>query len=341
MDERYRAFSQDDFNPDMPFVSIWFDKNTKTLLDVGAYWELPYMVGRRAKGSGEVYGRSEAMNALGDIKGANQITKSTLALAQLIANPTMLADENLRGRDTLLPGGRIYVANKDQVFAPVGIGANYPIATDREERVDNIINEHFNIGMYLMLQQAQGQMTAREVIERMGEKAAVLGYITGRYNSEILQPIIKRTFNLLYRAGRLPPPPQIVADSKTEGGLDIVFQGFLAQIQQRYYQTSGINASLAYIQAITQIYGPEAEALDIVDQDELMREGLESAGCPARIIREVPDVETRRTQKAQAMAAQQQQALELQAQQTLVQNADKLGKTPSPGSPLASMGQPA
>jgi hypothetical protein len=277
------------------------------------------------------------MNALGDILGANQISKSTLALAQLISNPTMLADDDLRGRDTLLPGGRVYIANKDKVFQPVALGANYPISTDREDRVDSVIKEHFNINLYMMLQQAEGQMTAREVIERMGEKAAVLGYITGRYNTEVLQPLIMRTVNLLARAGRLPKPPQVILDAKTEVGFQIVFQGFLAQVQQRYYQTSGINASLAYIQAVGQIFGPDS--LDNVDSDELMREGLESAGCPARIVRELPEVETRRQQRAQALAQQQQQQQQMQAQQTLAQNADKLGKKPEQGSPLQQADQ--
>lgn len=331
MDERYRKYGQRDVNPEMPFMSVWYDKTNHAILDVGGYWEFPYLTVRQAKNSGEEYGRSDAVNALGDIKGANQITKSTLALAQLISNPTMIADEDLEGRDTLLPGGRVYVTGEKK-FEPVPLGANYPIGVDREERVEKIIDEHFSVPLYRMMQQAEGKMTAREVIERMGEKAAGLGYKTGRYNTEGLQPLIRRTFNILYRSGRLPKPPRVVLDAKTEGGLDIVFKGFLAQLQERYYQTSGLNASLAYIQAMKEIFGDQV--LDNVDDDEFMREGLESAGSPAKVIRELPDVETRRAQRAQALAAQQQQMMQFQSQQSLMQNADKLGQRPQPGSPL-------
>lgn len=336
MDERFRAWGRRDVNPDMPFLSMWYDKTNHAILDVGGYWESPYMAWRYAKNAGEVYGRSPAMNALGDIKGANQIVKSTLALAQLISNPTMIADENLEGHDTLLPNGRIYVSG-EQRFEPVAIGANYPIAVDREERVDAAIDDHFNVRLYLMLQQAQGQMTAREVIERMGEKAAVLGYITGRYQTEVLQPLIRRTFNLLFRAGRIPAPPKIVLDARTEAGFDINFQGYLAQVQQRFYQTSGLNASIAYISATAQIFGQES--LDNIDGDVFMREGLEAAGAPAKVIREIPDVETRRAQRAQALAAQQQQAMQFQQSQEVMKNADKLGQRPQPGSPLEQLDQ--
>jgi hypothetical protein len=338
MDEKFRRYAKRDFDPRMPWVSIWWDKDTSSILDVAAYWDFPYAVGRRAKNSGEDYGRSEAMNALGDIKGANQITKSTIQLAQLISDPAFVAHEDLKGRDDVIPHGRIYVANNEQPFNPVALGANYPITTDREERVDRIINEHFFIPFYAAMASIESGpvRSATEIIEKTGEKAAVLGYLTGRHHTECLHPIIRNTVNALMRDGQLPAPPKIVQDAyKANIGLDISFRGRLSQLQAKYFQSDAITATASLMAGAVQLFG--TEALDNVDSDEYVREGLESVGAPQKVIREMPDVEERRRQRAEAMAAQQQQAMQFQNQQTLMQNAKGLGEKPQPGSPLEQM----
>ena len=49
-----------------------------------------------------------------------------------------------------------------------------------------------------------------------------------------------------------------------------------------------------------------------------MRESLESAGAPARVIREEKEVKQLRTLRAQAQAAAQKQALQMQQSQELM-----------------------
>jgi hypothetical protein len=338
MDKKFRAYAKRDFDPRMPWVSIWWDKSSSSILDVAAYWDFPYAVGRRAKNSGEDYGRSEAMNALGDIKGANQITKSTIQLAQLIADPTFIANEELEGRDEVIPHGRVYTSKDDTRFEAVELGAHYPITTDREERVDAIINEHFFIPFYAAMASIEGGpvRSATEIVEKIGEKAAVLGYLTGRHHTECLQPVIRNTVNALMRDGMLPAPPRIVMDAyKANVGLDISFRGRLSQMQARYFQSDAITATAALMAGAAQLFGPEA--LDNVDSDEYVREGLESVGAPQKVIREMPDVEERRRQRAEAVAAQQKQAMQFQNQQAVIKNAQGLGQKPQPGSPLEEM----
>jgi len=330
--KEWRARANTD--PRMPFVSVWFDKDTHKILDVGGYWEFPFVVSRYAKNPGEVYGRSPGIDALGDILGANQMTKSRLRLAQLTADPTLVVPEELEGDDTVIPGGRIYVPRNTPRIESVQVGANYPITSDTEQRQDQIINDHFNVNIYLMLQQAQGQMTAREVIERTGEKAAILGYVTGRYTTEVLQPLIKRTFNLLMRAGKLPPPPESIKQAKEPTGLDIEFLGFMAQAQKKYFSASGVNAGIEYIGVIGQMF---PETLDNIDSDELMKSALESGGVPAAITREASLVKQIRQMKQQAMQ-QQQAAMQDQA---IMQNMDKLNQPVAAGSPLEALGKQA
>jgi hypothetical protein len=339
MDARYLELSSNHTREQMPFVSIWYDQAESAILDVGGFWEFPYMVGRYAKNGAEVYARTPAHNALGDIMGANQMSRSRIQLGNRIADPTLVVPEDLEGSDDLLPGGRIYTQRDSQRIEPVALGANYPITVDNEERQDRIIDEHFNIPLYEMLQAADRTKTAREVIEMMGEKAALLVDTSSRYSEHFLQPIIRRSFNILYRAGRFPEPPKAILEAQGEGGLRVDFQGFLAQLQNKYFQGTGINAALGFAQGMAAAFLQPIPAHDNIDQDELMRQGLEANGVPATIIRERPDVEALRQQRAQAQAEAQQQAIQLQQSQTMTQNMDKLGKKPEDGSPIQQLGE--
>jgi hypothetical protein len=339
MDTRYLAYSTEARNAKMPFVSIWYDRTNKWIIDVGGYWEMPYTAWGYYQLDGEDYPRTPAMDALGEIYAVNQMAKSRIALGQKISDPPMIVDSGLQGQDYIIPGYHIYIGSPAQRIEPLQLGANYPITTDNEQRAENAIDAHFNIDLYMMLANAERQMTAREVIERMGEKISVIGYSVGTYEQQVLQPNVRRTFNILYRAGMLPPAPKAVLDAvKDKTYLKIEFLGRLSQLQRQYFQTSGLNNAISYVGAIGQM---NQDSLDNVDFDELMRTSLESVGAPESVIREEDDVKAIR----QNRLAQQAQLMQLQAAEAaanrVAQNYDKLAKTPQPGSPAEQLGAAA
>lgn len=296
-------------NGDMPYTSIWRLQATGDIIAASGYWEFPYPTWRYAKNSDETYGRSPAMDALSEILGGNQVAKSRLMAAQYTSDPAFLTSQTLQGRDRLVPGGRIYISEKDEQMVAIEAGKNYPITVDTERRIDETIERFFHTDIYVMLQQAQRQMTALEVDARMSEKAALLGPMTDRYNSEILAPAIKRTFQIAMRSGLIPPPPPIVIEQKAT--LDIDFVGYLSQLQKKHFQIGGMRASLEHIMAVAQI---NPETLDVVDTDVLMREGLDGHGAPQKAIRETDEVQQIRARRAQ----QQQAMMQAQAQQEVM-----------------------
>lgn len=296
-------------NGDMPYTSIWRLQATGDIIAASGYWEFPYPTWRYAKNSDETYGRSPAMDALSEILGGNQVAKSRLMAAQYTSDPAFLTSQTLQGRDRLVPGGRIYISDKDEQMVAIEAGKNYPITVDTERRIDETIERFFHTDIYAMLQQAQRQMTALEVDARMSEKAALLGPMTDRYNSEILAPAIKRTFQIAMRSGLIPPPPPIVIEQKAT--LDIDFIGYLSQLQKKHFQIGGMRASLEHIIAVAQI---NPETLDVVDTDVLMREGLDGHGAPQKAIRETDEVQQIRARRAQ----QQQAMMQAQAQQEVM-----------------------
>jgi hypothetical protein len=345
MDKRYLEFAQITVDERMRFLSVWFEAGTNDIIDVGAYWEFPYGDWRYRKNSGEVYPRGPGLDALNDMLAGNQMTRSRIQLGNLVADPPMQWPDGLEGDDELIPGAHFYYKGsmKDKGINPVPLGANYPITIDNENRQDAIIDQHFMVPLYQMLQGLERQVTAREVIERMGEKASLLGPVVGRYESEVLYPMIRRTFNLLLRAGRGPAPPQSVLDARKAGEpIKIEFMGYLSQITKRYYETSSFNATLAYAAGVVQLEsmsGQQPTSLDWLDFDRAMPGGLEAAGARASFIREEPDVAKIRQGRAAAMAAAVQEQKQQLAAETLLGNADKLGKRPEPGSPMTEIDQ--
>ena len=340
MDDRFRAYAQAPFDAKMPYMSVWWDDVDKIILDVGGYWEFPYAVGRCIKNAGEEYGRSWGQNALGDILVAQQMTKSRIKLGNAIADPAYLVDEGLEGQDTLLPGSRIYRSKKARAdtIEPIIPAGSYPITADNEKRQDDLIDAHFHLDIFQMLQMLdQRNMTAREVIERTGERASTLGPTVGRSERDILQPAIIRTFGILYRSGRLPPAPEALR-GMSAAAFKIDFLGYLAQVLQRYYAQNGINAGFAFAAQVIQAF---PEARDWVDGDRLIIEGMESSAMPASIIREKKDVENLRAQRIAQQQAQAEQQAAADQDQMLAQNMDKLSKKPEAGSPIEAITQAA
>jgi hypothetical protein len=172
------------------------------------------------------------------------------------------------------------------------------------------------------------QMTATEVMELQGEKAAVLSDLVVSLNDP-LNKIIQRSFNILLKQRKIPPLPEVLMGSGAQMKVDFV--GPLAQAQKKYHESGGIAQGLALAGGVIKI-APQAG--DVVDFDRLMKVGLEGAGMPQSVIREDDDVAKIRQARAEAEARVQQQALAMEQSKNIMGNFDKLNQPVSPGSAL-------
>lgn len=331
-DESFRTLRK----PQHPFTSIYIDVDMKTPLDDGGYETFPYLVGRWRKNSDEVYGRSPAADAIQDILRVNQMAKSLLQSAQLANQPPLMVPEAMRGKERIVPQGYNYYTNPAEKIETIDVARNYPIGRDQEEAVRQQIHEIFRSKIFLLMQQLEhGPYTATEIRQRVAEQAAVLGSIIGRFNSEVLVPLVRRTFQILQANGSLPPTPPAIAQG---GRIKIELLGPLAQAQRRVHQSQGVEAGLEFLERLVKL---APEAMDNVDEDELARIGMDSSGMPQRIIRELPDVEMKRKRRADTLARQaaaQQQAAE---DALVTENVDNLNQTVKPGSILEAIGKQA
>jgi hypothetical protein len=317
---------------DMPWASYYIDIKNNHLVSEKGYQEMPYFVWRWIKNSDEVYGVGPGMDALTDVKMLNQVARTRLNLAQLTSDPPWAIDDGMKGDERILPHGMNYVGPNQEPPQALQVGANYPINKDVEASLQKTIGWHFNVDFFLMVSQQDKNMTAREVIERKGEGAAVLGGVVGRFEQEILSPVIERTYKILNRRGVLPPPPPELLEAG--GKIEIVYSGFLEQIRKKYFQTTGISQALEFFMPISQV---SPEILDNIDMDELTRNAMNGYGLAQSIIREQPDVNKIRQNRAQVQQQQQAEAIQLEQQKLIAQNSDKLNQKVVTGSPLEAI----
>jgi hypothetical protein len=331
-----RDYAKAEISHDWAYTSVYIIDGQNQWAHVGGYRTLPYSVWRWEKQSGETYGKSPGLDSISDVMMANQMSKTTLRQVQKQVDPPMAVFGQSPVPD-LTPGIRVKLKSNADLPTPIqtGIGA-YQLAIDQFNRVAERIRRMFHSDLFIMLEQTNGQMTAREVIERQGEKAAVLGAIVSRMSSEFLDPIIDRVWDIEMNAGRMPQPGDdlvaaLLAKAEESGKQDgtrfkIEYLGPLAQSQKKYFETSGIQTTLGVILPLTQF---KPDILDNIDLDKMMRVQAQANGLAPDMIVEEDVIKKMRAARAQQQAQQMQQAQMMEAAQAVA----KAGTAPDPGSP--------
>jgi hypothetical protein len=279
----------------------------------------------------ELYARTPAWDAFVDIMVLNQQGKSNLEAGHKMVNPPMVGEKDLRGQVDMTPGGWTWVSRMDKRPLPAITGILLPYGTDQQDRMEKKIKEYFHTDFFLMLYQAafnKVDLTATQVIGMEGEQAAVLGTRIGRYQTEGIDPIMDRAFNIEYRAGRMPEPPDILLNLLTQGiNIEIDYLGLLPQAQRKLFKIQGFRAGLEIAASVASIF-PETKV--VVNADETMREGLNIAGFSQKLIRSDKDIEEIRKIRKQEMEL----AKALEAGEQVSKIIPKLSKEVEAGSPL-------
>ena len=284
------------------FASVWYHVGSGHIAQESGYDEFPYAVWRFMKSGNSAYARSPAILALSDIKKANLISKTMLGAAQLAIDPPLNIPSEMRDKLQIKPRGfNYYGQDHNRIISPINTGSsNYPIGTDREERVQAIIEQHFKTNYFLMLTQSERAKTATEALEIKGELAAVLGPMVGRLNTEGSDKFIDMVFQSEFKAGRLPKPPDILLEM---GGqpIQIVYLGPLAQAQKRLFMTQGIRSALEVVAPIFEI---SPTSMDVIDFDETVKDLLAGSGFPAKDMNDNTEVEKIRATRAKQLKAE-------------------------------------
>ena len=156
--------------------------------------------------------------------------------------------------------------------------------------VDSIRNAFFQNQLELKESPA---MTATEVNVRYELMQRLLGPTLGRLKTDLLNPLVQRSFNILYRAGQLEEMPQELSAAP----LDIEYNGPLPRAQQSD-TAMAIEQWLMGLGQMAQIF---PEALDLADTDEAVRAIATLRGVPAKVLRSEQEIAERRGKRQQEM----------------------------------------
>ncbi len=285
---------------DKPFASAYIDKKDKHVMHEGGFDELPFMATRFYKESFEIYGRGPGSTALPDIKMLQRVAQVTIRGAQKSVDPAiMLPDSGFLRPVRTTPGGlnfyqrgRINTKNDIDIFptGDPGLGLDY------SESLHKRIREAFYVDQ---LQLHEGpQMTATEVMQRTEEKLRLMGPLLGRIQTELLGPMIRRIYGLLFRAGKFPPLPEVLSDQPVK----IVYTSPIARAQEQV-EANGLMRALGILEPIFK-YKPNA--VDVLNEDETTRSIFEMFSVSSKFVNDQKRIDQIREARAEAERKKQE-----------------------------------
>ena len=313
----HAVYPRADFNPskkdkeNMPFESVYLDASSGDELSVSGFREFPFVVPRYLKASHEIYGRSPAMTALPDVKMLNEMSKTIIKSAQKQVDPPLLVpDDGFVLPVRTVPGGlNFYRAGTRDRIEPLNIGANNTLGLNMEEQRRNSIRNAFYVNQLMM--QDGPQMTATEVIQRNEEKMRLLGPVLGRLQSELLKPLIDRSFSILMRKNLFSQPPEFLSGQDIE----IEYVSPLAKAQKST-ELSSIMRAIEIMGSLSNV----APVFDHINMDKLVRHLTSIVGVPQKILKPQSELDAER----QAQAQQQEQMQQMQQVQQLAEAGGKV-----------------
>ena len=297
----------------MPFESTYIEVSKKHLIAQSGYRDFPYFTPRFNKNSGEVWGSSPAMVLYSDIKMLNEMVKVLIRSAQKQVDPPLVLPHD----GYLLPikygpaalNFRLKGTADDKI-EPLATGANISIGLEIISQWQQIVKKGYFVDLFLLLSDpARKDMTATEVMQRVEEKMLILAPVLGRLMNEFLDPLIHRTFNIMWRTGKLLPPPEIIQTMPYQ----IEYISPLARAQ-KLDQMKSINS---FIALTGQLAVAKPDVLDNINEDEIVTDIQELYGVNPKYVRDKEEVKQIRQARAEAQAQAMQQATIAQGVQTL------------------------
>lgn len=223
----------------LPFASCWWEEGSteKKFLRESGFRTFPIMCPRWDITEGDSYGTdSPGMTALGDVKQLQIMEKKKAqAIAKMVDPPLVGPTALMTQKTSLLSGDITYVdeGQRDALRAIHDVNLRIDHLAQDIGNVEYRIQRAFYEDLFLMLARADANAgaqrpTAREVEERHEEKLIALGPVLERTNDELLDPIVDRVFEMMDKAGIIPPAPE-----QLQGvNLKVEYISILAQAQK-------------------------------------------------------------------------------------------------------------
>jgi hypothetical protein len=314
-----------------PWEDLYLEFDNNHVLREGGYDEFPFIFSRYDSPAGHVMGRGPGWTALPAVMQMQQIEQDRLIADQRALAPSYLLPSSLNGPlIDLSPNGITFIDADENLQGRIGV---FPTSTalaigteDIKLKQQEISNIFFND---LMLFAMDPKMTATQFMQMAQEKMQMLGPFVGREQYECLNPVFRRTFNILWEAGEIPPPPAIIMQAG--GRLKINYISPLA-LAQKASVNQGITQTMGFVSQAMQIDPTVRNRFDV---GGAVVEFAENNGCPQKLLRSDEEFEQITAAQAKMQQEKEQQQMMLEAAKQL----PNLSKGPEQGSPLEQLTQ--
>ena len=288
----------------MPWKSCYVEQNSKRLVKESGYNEFPCVVPRWSLIPNTQYAVGQVNTVLPDIKTLNKIVEYNLQNNEMNIGGVFIAQQDgiINQKTFKLRSRQVNFVGDVNQFKSITSPGNYNVAVAEIQRIQNQIRQGMMADDLSPIKQ-QSYASATEVSQRQAIIRQILAPIFNRLTAELLEPLIRRCFNLAYRDGTLGKAP----DSLMQYSFVPSYSSPLA----RAAKMEEIASMDQYEQALAgtaQIY---PAALDLYDFDAALNRRAELLGVPADLIKSKQSIADSRKQQAQAAqdAAMQQQQM--------------------------------
>lgn len=248
----------------MRFASCWICKEPAATLKESGYNSFPYHVPRWTKLAKEVYGRGPGVNCLPDIRMLNRMEYTIIRAAQKIVDPPIqMPNDGFMPQVKLNPGAVIYHEPGVERAEALETKANIPIGLELSDQRREAIRQGFYTP-FLRLREKNAEQTAYEIQEMVDEQLRMMEPMFGNLQSELLGPMLHRSYELLNEHGRIPPAPESLQGRR----LKVTYISPAARAQ-RGRKAIGIRRFFESVVPFAQV---QPAAMDAVDFDGAMQE---------------------------------------------------------------------
>jgi len=267
----------------------------------GGYYEMPAYVPRWQKASGSQWGFSPSTIALSDVMTLNALVELILQALEKVVDPANLTTERGLISDLDLGAAGLTVVRNIDDLVPYESKANFNASTLLVEDLRNRIRQTFLVDQ-LELKESPA-MSATEVNARVDLMQRLLGPVLGRLTSDFLDPMIERTFRILWRNGVIESPPEVMGNSE----FDVEYTGPMARAQR----TDTVMAIEGYLNSVAALGEMFPKMQRLVDEEKTGRILAGLRGAPVAILKneaefEQSEKDLEAAQAAAAKAAQNQ-----------------------------------
>lgn len=303
-----------------PWASVYLEISTGHVLEQSGYMEMPFLVPRWSKASGDTYGRGPGLTALSDVRVLNAMARTALMAAEKMSDPPlMVPDDGFLGPVRSGPGGLSYYrAGTQDRIEPLPVNSDLRAAEDMMAQRRDSIRRIF-LNDRITPDEGPG-LSATEAVIRQSERLRVLGPVMGRMQTEFLSPLVNRVFRVMLRAGVLPPLPEGLSADDFE-----VRHTSPMTRAQRQQEVQGLKQVMEYLMPLAG-EGDEVGIMDNFDADRVVRHAAELFGVPADLLRTESEVVRARQEREAGRSRTQIRQRTLQDVGEVVRLAGELAK---------------